>query len=93
LLKEIEASLSLQENNIIRIMEEIRPMAGDMYHSKKDLEYLRERYTMEIERGIHNRVLKGDTRHDKRSQGQDHVETLPREEKIETSLGDNIELF
>jgi methyl-accepting chemotaxis protein len=91
-LKEMESSLTQHENNITKIMEEIRPLISKEHQSRKELEYLRERYTMEIERGIHNKVTKGDTIQDKTSNKQNLKVILPETEK-ESSLGDNIELF
>jgi hypothetical protein len=60
-LKEMESSISLYERDITRLMEEIKPHLANDHQTRKEVEYIRERYTMAIERGIHNRVLKGDT--------------------------------
>jgi methyl-accepting chemotaxis protein len=91
-LKEMESSLTVHEKTISKIMEEIRPLLHEKHQTKKELEYLRERYTMEIERGIHNRVLKGENIQEKASNKKTEKTILPENEK-ENSLGDNIELF
>jgi hypothetical protein len=85
-LKEMEESLSLQEKNITEIMNEIKPLINEGHHARKDLEYLRERYTMEIERGIHKKFVKEDS---KKIAGKKPV----LDKLAEDNLGDNIELF
>jgi methyl-accepting chemotaxis protein len=91
-LKEMESSLTLHEKIITGIMEEVRPLSGGGHQTRQELEYLRERYTMDIERGVHNRVLKGDTEKEKVS-GKQHIKAILPDADKENRLGDNIELF
>lgn len=91
-LREIEDTLSFQQGNISKIMENIIPFIPEKQQIADELDHLRERYTMEIERGIHNRAVK------KVSSSQDSTDTIfnddaDTERTDENYLGDNIELF
>ncbi|MBN1907809.1 MAG: hypothetical protein JW927_22225 [Deltaproteobacteria bacterium] len=91
-LKDMESSLTLHEKDITGIMEEIKPLLGERHQTRNELEYLRGRYTMEIERGVHNRVLKGNTEKNKAS-GKQHIKAILPDADKENRLGDNVELF
>ncbi|MBN1907800.1 MAG: hypothetical protein JW927_22180 [Deltaproteobacteria bacterium] len=89
----IEDSLTYQKDMIAQMMKSIRPFITEEGLANDELEHLRNRYTMEIERGIHekalgkNKSLQYDTRESQREK------TGSTEADDADYIADNVELF
>lgn len=92
-LKEIENTLSGQQDSINNIMESIKPFIPEDTIGDSEFEHLTERYTMEIERGIHNKALKKEPISTGSSDKSDSEDMVSPEKNEEDYIGDNIELF
>ena len=91
-LKEIENILSLEQSNINKIIESIEPHIPEDQRIDGELEHLSDRYTMNIERGIHDKVLKKGT--GERENLDTTVSNNEDGDKVdENDFGENIELF
>ena len=90
-LNEIEITLSEQLIKINKILEMISPFLPEKNNCEHDFEQLSKRYTMEIERGVHNRAICGERIPEESGINTDQGNT--QEETGEDFLGDNIELF
>ena len=92
-LRSMEDTLSSQRKNINKIIEKITPYIPEDSITGSDLEHLSERYTMEIERGIHNKALKKDSASSESQKDADSENMNTPENNEEDYLGDNIDLF
>ncbi len=92
-LRSMEDTLSSQRKNINKIIEKITPYIPEDSITGSDLEHLSERYTMEIERGIHNKALKKDSASSESQKDADSENINAPENNEEDYLGDNIDLF
>ncbi|MGD9157152.1 MAG: hypothetical protein PVG39_01975 [Desulfobacteraceae bacterium] len=92
-LKEIENTLYSQQDNIKNIMESIKPYIPDNLIKDNELEHLTDRYTMEVERGIHNRTLKKESIPAESLEKSNSKDMVNPDKNEEDYLGDNIELF
>lgn len=89
-LTKMEKTLSGQQDSLNSIIENITPFIKRDSIASSELEHLHKLYTMEIERGIHNRALKKEPIFAENINGKDLK--IPYKDK-EDNLGDNIDLF
>lgn len=91
-LHEMEEILKSQLIGINKLMEEIRPYIPEESDINDNLDHLRSRYTMEIERGVHNKVF-NETQSDGDNIDFFNEGNEEQADNNEDYLGDNIELF
>lgn len=91
-LCEMEETLSSQLKSINNIMKNIMPFLPEDRNISDDLAHLKSRYTMDIERGIHNRAFTDGSKEDDSFENFNEDINNPGDAE-EDSLGDNIELF
>ncbi|MBN2419577.1 MAG: methyl-accepting chemotaxis protein, partial [Deltaproteobacteria bacterium] len=89
-LDKMETTLSSQQASLKKIMENITPFITKENILSDDYKTLQERYTMEVERGIHNKTLKKGPSHLQKHEGKNTKNINTPEEEY---LGDNIDLF
>ncbi len=89
----IENSLACQKDVISRMMESISPFMTEESLTSGELEHLRNRYTMEIERGIHKRALGEDNSQKYETQDPQSENTDSIKEDGTDYIADNVELF
>lgn len=92
-LKKMENTISGQQDNIRSIIEGIIPFISEDDVAEKGLDHLSERYTMEVERGIHNRTLKKESVSSKAPEKIQSDNTDASDKIDEDYLGDNVDLF
>lgn len=89
----IESSLTSQKEAINQMMESLSPFISEESLASGELEHLRNRYTMEIERGIHKKAL-GKDKSQKYDTGDSQREKTDSIEEDEAGyIADNVELF
>ncbi len=96
----MEAQLNTYFENLEALGERLSPFIDYSDISMDDLKGLENRYTMENERGVHNRTLgletalSGMTDKNKGKQRQSQANNLIQEiDEGDDNLGDNVELF
>ena len=92
-LRKMEETLSRQQKNINEIIENITPYIPEDSIAVSDIEHLSERYTMEIERGIHNKALNKNSAYSESPRDANSKNIDASENNDEDYLGDNIDLF
>ena len=92
-LERMENILLSQQDNIKQIIKNIIPFLPENEIASHDLEHLNEIYTMEVERGIHNKTLRKEVAPLKTVKKNNIKKTEPSEKIEEDYLGDNIDLF
>ncbi len=92
-LKDIGLTLSSQQDTIDKIIKSITPFIQEEKMMDGELEHLKERYTMEIERGVHNKAVKNESASENSFGNYDSDEIADGENADDSYLGDNIELF
>ena len=92
-LEEIENKLSSEQRNISRIIEIISPFIPEEKRMDGELEHLKERYTMEVERGIHNKAINYESASGNNFGIPVGDEIADADNADDNYLGDNIELF
>lgn len=92
-LNKIENSLICQKEEIYKMMESISPFITKENLTYDEMEHLGNRYTMEIERGIHNKILGKDISPKNDICGSDSKISNSVEEDKDGYIADNVELF
>jgi hypothetical protein len=92
-LNKIESTLSNQKDEIYQMMEGISPFITEKSMADDELEHLGNRYTMEIERGIHKKALGIEkSPHNEHGNSDSKKPDLPIKNEADY-IADNVELF
>ena len=92
-LEKMEKTLFSQQSSMKKIMEDIIPFISKDNTVSYDFEDVKKRYTMEVERGIHNKTLKKESSPSKTGKYNSSKKINVPDKIEEDYLGDNVDLF
>ena len=92
-LEKMEKTLFSQQSSMKKIMEDLIPFISKDNTVSYDFEDVKKRYTMEVERGIHNKTLKKESSPSKTGKYNSSKKINVPDKIEEDYLGDNVDLF